>query len=94
MAVAGGQLHNLGTCFFKSSTLEPSAPEQLRLLGKSIAWRWGNYGDLCAAHVARVQCEAGIKCLLGTEKQEGPTQVVQKHGHKFHMGMREPNGET
>ncbi len=37
MAVAGGQLHNLGTCPFKSSTLEPSTREQLRLLGKSIA---------------------------------------------------------
>jgi hypothetical protein len=30
MAVAGGQLHNLGTCPFKSSALEPSTWEQLR----------------------------------------------------------------
>jgi hypothetical protein len=38
-----------------------------------------------AAHMARVQCKAGI-CLSHTKKREGPTQVAQKGGHEFHMG--------
>jgi hypothetical protein len=39
-------------------------------------------------HMARVQCKAGIKCLSCAEKQEGPTQVAQKCGHKFHISLR------
>jgi hypothetical protein len=35
MAVAVGQLHNLGTCPFELSTLEPSTREQLREEGQS-----------------------------------------------------------
>ncbi len=45
-------------------------------------------------HMARVQCKAEIKCLSCTEKQEGPTQVTQKHGQEVYMGAQEPNGET
>jgi hypothetical protein len=41
-----------------------------------------------AAHAARVRCEAGIKCLSRTEKQEGPTLVARKCGHNFHMSLR------
>jgi hypothetical protein len=38
--------------------------------------------------MARVQCEAGIKCLSCTEKQEGPTLVTRKCGHEFHISLR------
>jgi hypothetical protein len=30
------------------------------------------------AHMARVGCKAGIKCLSSTEKREGPTLVARK----------------
>jgi hypothetical protein len=40
------------------------------------------------AHMARVRCKVGIKCLSCTEKQEGPTLVAQKCGHKFHISLR------
>jgi hypothetical protein len=95
MAVAGGKLHNLGTCSFKSSTLEPSTWEQLREEGQSLMLGvWAIVVTCHAAHMARGQCKAGIKCLSCTEKQEGPTQVTQKRGHEFHMGAQESNGET
>jgi hypothetical protein len=88
VAVAGGQIHNLGTCPFKSSTLEPPAWEQHRQEGQSSML---DVGAILvthhAAHMARVWCKAGIKCLSHTAKQEGPTQVAQKCGHKFHIGM-------
>jgi hypothetical protein len=38
--------------------------------------------------MARVWCEAGIKCLSCTEKQEGPTLVARKCGHEFHISLR------
>ncbi len=88
MAVAGGQLHNLGTCPFKSSTLEPSVRKQLRQEGQSWSLAFGAISvTRHAAHMARVRCEAGIKCLCCTAKQEGPTLVPQKCRHKFHMGL-------
>jgi hypothetical protein len=40
------------------------------------------------AHVARVRCKAGIKCLYHTEKWEGPTLVARKCGHELHMSLR------
>ncbi len=87
MVVAGGQLHNLGTCPFKLSTLAPSAQEQLREEGKSLMLGIGAIVVTChTAHIARVWCKAGIKCLSFIEKQEGPTQVAQKRRHKIHMG--------
>jgi hypothetical protein len=45
-----------------------------------------------AAHMARVQWEAGIKCLSCTAKQEGPTQIAQKCRHKFHIGVHNQVG--
>ncbi len=44
-------------------------------------------------HIARVQCKAGIKCLSYTAKQEGPTLVEQKCGHKFCMSLRNQVGK-
>ncbi len=65
MAVAGGQLHNLGTCPFKSSTIEPSTQEQLREEGQSFMLGAGAIVVTHhAAHMAWVWCKAGIKCLL------------------------------
>jgi hypothetical protein len=49
-------------------------------------------GTCQAAHMARVRCEARIKCLSCIEKQEGPTQVTRKCGHEFHIGARKQVG--
>jgi hypothetical protein len=40
------------------------------------------------AHMARVRCKVGIKCLSCTEKQEGPTLVARKCGHEFYISLR------
>ena len=39
-------------------------------------------------HLARVRCEAGIKCLSRTEKREGPALVARKCEHDFYMSLR------
>jgi hypothetical protein len=95
MAVAGGQLHNLGICPFKLSSLEPFTREQLREEGQSLMLGVGAFVvTRHAAHTARVQCKAGIKCLSCTAKQEGPTQVAQKCGQEFHMVVHNRSGKT
>jgi hypothetical protein len=70
MAVASGQLHNLGTCPFKSSTLEPSAREQLRQEEQSLMLGIGVIVVTHhAAHMARVQCKAGSAGVGSTNKE-------------------------
>jgi hypothetical protein len=76
MAVAGGQLHKLGTCPFKLSTLEPSTQEQLREEGQSLMLGLGVIVVTChAAHMARVWCKAGIKCLSQQRNEEAPLKL-------------------
>ncbi len=89
MAIAVGQLHNLGTCPFKSSTLEPVCTGTAQTRRAESKLGVGAIVVTChATHVARVRCEAGIKCLSRTEKREGPTLVARKCGHEFHMSLR------
>jgi hypothetical protein len=69
VAVAVGQFHNLGTCPFKSSTLEPSTQEQLREEGRVEAWCWGNRSDLPVQRML-LQCGA---------KRESSAYLVQRN---------------
>ncbi len=95
MAVAGEQLHNLGTHPVKTSVQGPFTWEQLGLFGQGILLGvWATVVTCGTVHLEGVQCKVGIKCLSCIEKQEGPTQVVQKCRHEFHIGTWKPNEET
>ncbi len=89
MVVAVEQLRNLGTYCFKSSPLEPVCTRTAQMRRAEL--KLGNWGEIVVtrhtAHMARVRCEAGIKCIFCTEKQEGPTLVAQKYRHKFHISL-------
>ncbi len=76
-----------GDLSLQSINTRPSTWEQLREEGQSLMLGIGAIIVTChAAHMARVQCKVGIKCLSCTEEQEGPTQDTQNRGHEFHMG--------
>jgi hypothetical protein len=69
VAVAVGQLHNLGTCPFKLSPLEPvsTGTAQTRRAELKLS-AWAIVVSCHTAHMARVWCKVEIKCLYHTEK--------------------------